>query len=187
MDHAYLETVKQTFLAKSIDLEEGLSEAELARVEEAFGFTFPPDLRAVLQYMLPVSEGFPNWRNEKVQDLIEWFDAPAEGIAYDVEENGFWLPAWGDRPDDVDDAIEDSRRYVGDAPILIPVFSHRFIPAKPAEAGNPVFSVVESDVIVYGNDLAGYFHAEFDVPLPDSSAQVPKRIEFWSDLVEMAI
>lgn len=187
MDQNYLEALREAFLAKSIDLAAGLTEEELGRVEQAFGFRFPPDLRLVLQFMLPVSEGFPDWRNERVQDLIEWFDAPAEGIAFDVEENDFWMEQWGERPDDVDDAIEDARRHVAQAPILVPVFSHRFIPARPEEAGNPVFSVVESDVIVFGNDLASYFHTEFDVPLPEWAAQMPKRIEFWSDLVELEL
>lgn len=187
MDQQYLETLRETFLAKSIELEAGLTEPELQKVEQAFGFRFPPDLRSVLQFMLPVSEGFPNWRDEKVQDLIEWFDVPAEGIAFDVEENGFWVEEWGERPDDIDDAIEDARRHVANAPILVPIFSHRFIPARPEEPGNPVYSVVESDVIVFGNDLAGYFHAEFDVPLPAESAQIPKKIEFWSELVELEL
>ena len=187
MDQQYLEALRETLLAKSIDLEPGLTEEELQRVEQAFGFRFPPDLRAVLQFMLPVSEGFPHWRDEKVQDLIEWFDVPAEGIAYDVEENDFWPEAWGERPEDIDDAIEDARRHVAQAPILVPIFSHRFIPARPEEAGNPVFSVVESDVIVFGNDLPGYFHAEFDAPLPPDAAQIPKRVEFWSELVELEL
>lgn len=42
------------------------------------------------------------------------------------------------------------------APRLIPICSHRYIPEEPHDAGNPVFSVMQSDVIYYGADLANY-------------------------------
>ncbi|PNX89224.1 hypothetical protein L195_g045341, partial [Trifolium pratense] len=37
-----------------IQLQQGLSEAEFARIEAEFGFVFPPDLRAILAAGLPV-------------------------------------------------------------------------------------------------------------------------------------
>lgn len=183
----YLEELRRTLESKGIDLDRGLTEEEFSRIESDFGFRFPPDLRAVLGAMLPVSEGFPNWRAGSTHELLEWLDAPAEGIAADVEDNRFWMDGWGERPEDVDDAIEEARRLVAAAPVLIPLFSHRYLPATPAEAGNPVFSVVDADVICYGADLAGYFHAEFDAPLPESAAKRPRKIAFWSDLVELEI
>lgn len=70
------------------------------------------------------------------------------------------------------------------APKLAPLVSHRYIPTEPNEAGNPVFSIYQSDVVYYGADLADYFEHAFG-----SSADVTKpikRIRFWSDLVERA-
>lgn len=187
MSPEYLEQLRKTLVSKGIELDPGLSDEEIDRIESDFGFRFPPDYRAVLQAMLPVSEGFPNWRSGNTGELIEWLDSPAEGIAFEVEENDFWLPQWGERPEEVDDAIEEARRLVSAAPVLIPVFSHRFIPARPADAGNPVFSVVDADVICYGADLQAYFHEEFDAPMEDQEARVPKKIEFWSELVELEL
>ena len=43
------------------------------------------------------------------------------------------------------------------APRLIPLISHRYLPETANETGNPVFSVYQSDVIHYGTDVADYF------------------------------
>jgi hypothetical protein len=74
---------------------------------------------------------------------------------------------------------------VARAPILIPVYSHRFIPAALSEAGNPVFSVYQTDIIHYGLDLPSYLHAEFDACNPYPVPSEPKEIRFWSELVRM--
>jgi hypothetical protein len=66
-------------------------------------------------------------------------------------------------------------------PRLIPVYIHRFIPSEPPEAGNPVFSVHQSDIIIYGNDLAAYLSAEFGIPNPSTSPEAPRAIRFWSE------
>jgi hypothetical protein len=74
-------------------------------------------------------------------------------------------------------------KVVSDAPKLIPLVSHRDLPEEPNEAGNPVFSVYQSDVICYGRHLVDYFEREFvdpRLPLPQSF----KHVRFWSDLVE---
>jgi hypothetical protein len=36
----------------------GLTDDEFARIEDEFGFAFPPDLRAVLSVGLPVGDAF---------------------------------------------------------------------------------------------------------------------------------
>ena len=51
----------------------------------------------------------------------------------------------------------------------------------PFQNGNPVFSVHQTDIIRYGNDLVGYVHNEFGVPLPDWAAKEPRPIRFWDD------
>jgi hypothetical protein len=91
---------------------------------------------------------------------------------------------WGERPASPDDRKEVLRSVVARAPKLIPLFNHRYLPEEPHEAGNPVFSVYQSDVIYYGTDLTDYFEREFTGwhcrPWPDQI----KHIRFWSDLVE---
>jgi hypothetical protein len=76
------------------------------------------------------------------------------------------------------------REVVSRAPKLIPLIGHRYLPEQPHESGNPVFSIVYTDMIYYGANLKDYFEREFTIrhgrPLP---AQI-KYIPFWSDLVE---
>jgi hypothetical protein len=47
------------------------------------------------------------------------------------------------------------------APRLIPVFGHRYLLAEPCQTGNPVLSIYQTDVVVYGADLRCYLLAEF--------------------------
>jgi hypothetical protein len=42
------------------------------------------------------------------------------------------------------------------APQLIPVIGHRYLLAEPCAAGNPVLSVYQSDLVVYGEDLRDF-------------------------------
>ena len=139
----------------------GLSDAEVERAESTFSFRFPPDLRAFLQTALPFGRQFPDWRSGDEAGLRDWLGRPLDGVLFDVEFNGFWLPEWGDRPAALDDALAAARRLVEAAPKLIPVYQHRMMPAEPHAAGNPVFSVHQTDIIVYGDDLASYLSREF--------------------------
>lgn len=43
----------------------------------------------------------------------------------------------------------------------IVVIEHRYLLASPCEAGNPVLSIYQSDIIIYGVDLHDYFLTEF--------------------------
>jgi hypothetical protein len=68
---------------------------------------------------------------------------------------------------------------IAEAPKLIPIYSHRFIPEEPSEAGNPIFSVYQMDIIYYGFDLDDYLRHEFDLPgRKEWPAQV-RPIKFW--------
>jgi hypothetical protein len=77
------------------------------------------------------------------------------------------------------------RRVVKLVPPLIPVFSHRFLPAEPSTEGNPVLSVYQTDIIYYGMNWGSYFASEFEFP-PDQAIETdsPRRIRFWSDIID---
>jgi hypothetical protein len=167
---------------RGVPFDAGLSDAEADRVEAAFGFRFPPDLRDFLRAGVPVGEGFPDWRREPHDSLRERLSVPVVGVLFDVEHNGFWLDEWGPRPASLAEAQAVARGLVAEAPVLIPVYQHRMIPDRPHAAGNPVFSVHQTDIITYGIDLRDYLVHEFLAnnevglwPIPDSV----RRIEFW--------
>lgn len=165
-----------------IECDAGLSEAEILGFENEFGIHFPEDLRSFLRFVLPVSDRFPDWRNGDRDELRSWIELPLEGILFDVEHNGFWLPGWGRRPETMFGARRIVSQLVANAPKLIPVYGHRMIPDRPVLAGNPVFSVHQTDIIYYGCDLRDYFIHEFFSnsqsgvwPIADSV----RLIEFW--------
>ena len=200
----YLPALVAALTRRGVRFSPGLTDAEVADVERTYAFTFPPDLRGFLQYALPVSSGWVDWRGADASDSQERLDWPAEGICFDIEHNGFWHPTWGERPDTLALAFAQAREYIALAPRLIPIYSHRYLPADPLLPGNPVFSVYQTDIIYYGYDLATYFAQEFapqhdrllygdapdhdawraetDFPLPGWAAREPRPIRFWGDI-----
>jgi len=177
---------------KGIAFESGLTAQELEAIEHRYSFRFPADLREFLSLGLPVSDDFPNWRTGRVDrgtdsrtiaDLLNW---PADGICFDVENNKFWMQDWGAKPHQLEHAIQVAREFLKQAPRLIPVFSHRFLPAEPLTAGNPVISVYQTDIIYRGVDLASYWIREFELPTTNqgNGNKSPRRIRFWSDVID---
>jgi hypothetical protein len=162
-----------------VEFEAGLSDAEVIRAEKIFGFRFPPDLKAFLHTALPQGPAFPNWRTGDQKQLSEWLDEPRQGILFDVQYSGFWLPEWGQRPASLDHALETASKLIRAAPKPIPIFMHRMMPDEPHLPGNPVFSVHQTDIIVYGHDLYRYLHLEFGL-LPEEAHETALRaIRFW--------
>ncbi|MFB7831604.1 SMI1/KNR4 family protein [Streptomyces sp. NPDC056056] len=140
----------------------GLGEAELDAVEERFGFRFAADHRVFLAAGLPLgSPRWPDWRGGDPDDLADRLARPADGLLFDVEHNGFWHPAWGPRPSRVAEALRLARAELANVPPLVPLYSHRYLPGTSGDWGHPVLSVVQTDIIVYGNDLADYLRHEF--------------------------
>jgi len=162
-----------------VEFAQGLSDAEVDATESRFGFRFPPDLREFLQTALPTGPRFPNWRSEDAAVLADWLDLPRDGVLFDVEHNGFWLPEWGARPGAVADALKIAGDLVAAAPRLIPVYGHRMMPAEPDEPGNPIFSVHQTDIIHYGFDLADYLRSEFHLPGREPWPDKVRPIRFW--------
>jgi hypothetical protein len=165
--------------------EYGLSDAEVARIEARHGFTFPPDLRALLQYCVPVAGQFPKWRGDPAE-LLKTMARPTDGLRFEVAHNGFWADVWGPRPADALDALAALDTRLRDAPKLIPVYGRRYLPALPCEAGNPVFALDGSRVGYAGFDLVAYFKHEFHVPFVEGNEVAPRPIAFWGDLATLS-
>jgi hypothetical protein len=139
----------------------GYTQTELDEAQQKFGLVFPPDLVALL-------------RDRRPADGHVWTDEAA--IRRIME--------WGERPASSGARKEVLHSVVSRAPKLIPLIGHRYLPEEPRESGNPVFSVYQSDVIYYGENLADYFEPECNgggyLPRLDQL----KHIRSWSDLVE---
>src|SRR5713101_4504337 len=189
----------------------GLSEQEIATIEQRYHLRFPPDYRLFLQVlhsvdrplvgarylddktMIPTTApSFYNWQTdtEAIQRAYEWL---VEGLFFDVQQNDLWPQSWGAKPTTSEAQEARVRELVNAAPKLIPVFIHRYLLAEPCEAGNPVLSIYQSDMIIYGDDLHSYFLAEFGdlagVGRLGSSQPMPERwetyqaIPFWGEFL----
>lgn len=146
-----------------VQVQPGLSEADFARAEAEFGFSFPPDLRAVLSAGLPAGPGFPNWRaaaGPARLHLRASLDLPIASVSLQVARSAFWPRCWGPKPPDPEKSLRVARNALKKAPILIPIFNHCYIPSAPSLAGNPIFFVDEHRVFCCGSDLSDFFHRE---------------------------
>jgi hypothetical protein len=85
----------------------------------------------------------------------------------------------GRGPGSLDEALRVESKLVEAAPRLIPIFGHRIMPDEPHLQGNPVFSVHQTDIIVYGPDLETYLRSEFHLESLGTETQSPAPIRFW--------
>lgn len=185
-----LEKAREHLKQKSVPFAAGLTDREAALVEEQFGFVFPPDLRWFLQQSMPVGNRFPNWRGDR-RAILERLNWPAEGICFDIRNNVFWWPDWGERPSNMEEAIAIALQHLESVPKLIPIFGHSYLPSRPHLSENPVFSVHQADIIHFGANLAEFFLGIFrDEDDDDWEDRYPvfsseyRWIEFWSALTE---
>ena len=179
-------------------IEPGLTDAEFARIEAELGFQFADDHRAFLAAGLPLSvlhedppgvistyrSPWPDWRDGDLAALRERLDWPVEGVLYDVEHNAYWHDSWGDRPEAPAHALAVARQNLANAPKLVPIHAHRYLPAGRDTHGHAVLSIYQTDIIVYGADLADYIYQEFGgAPAAQSDAHQTARltVDFWSD------
>lgn len=154
-----------------IELRSGLSDREIARVEEVGRFQFTPDHRELLQLALPTGERWPDWRGDTADQIAKRLSWPL--LMFDPVFD--WNVV----------TVDDYRRLRGKAghiPVLVPIYSHRFTPAAPAPSGSPVFSVYDSDIIHYGDDLLDDVSAEF---LGSAGGRVDRSyVPFWTEFID---
>jgi hypothetical protein len=131
---------------------------------------------------------FTDWLSK--EDLVaESLMYIIEGLEFDIEHNGLWLESWGAKPLELAGQKAALRCMVAGGPKLIPICGHRFLLAEPVVAGNPVLSIHQSDIIVYGKDLRSYLLAEFAGILGTVAAEVPgdqsseMKIPFWGEFL----
>jgi hypothetical protein len=185
-----IQIIKERLETAGVTFTPGLSDIELKEIENKYHFCFPPDLKEFLKFSLPVSKGFLNWRDAAEKEITERLQWPYDGMCFDIKNNSFWLREWGERPFSDEDACKIARKFIDSAPVLIPIFGHRYIPDRPNERGNPIVSVYQADIIYYGCNLFDYLENEFFRTFEESeyaigtSYKTCNRIEFWSDIIE---
>lgn len=187
-DHGVSDVVTQAverLRVAGVELSPGLSDSSISRVQDTFGFVFGPEHREFLQTVLPRGNSWPDWRRGSAQELRRRLEWPIDGVVFDVHHGEFWARSWGDRPGSTREREIEARRFLRRVPKLVPVYSHRYLASDPAYVPSPVFSVHQSDVIYYGDDLLDYVAREFGVP-PLHPAATRTYVPFWSDLADGA-
>jgi hypothetical protein len=158
----------------------GLTEDELARVEEEFGFEFADDHRSFLSCGLPIGDSWPDWRSGPRRSLQQRLQLPVEGVLFAVEWRGFW----GARPARMKDALRSAKYHLERVPRLVPVHANRYLPAGRGSHGNPVLSVYQADITCCGTDLFAYTEREFGQIEPGLPQPPTSTVRFWSDLID---
>lgn len=169
--------------------ENGLTNAQLAAFEQVVGAQLPFELGLLLVMGVPDGDRWWRWDENPAAEWHRWLDQLHGGVLFDVEHNGLWLHSWGAPPASVEERLSTVQSMLDAAPPLVPVRGHRCMPVVPVVPGDeprsiPVYSIVQTDIVIYGDDLAGWFHKQFDLALPLWEHAGEADVPFWSPLIE---
>ncbi len=164
----------------------GLSEKEITHIETELGFKLPEDFVYLLQNIQDPDRVFFPWKNFEKKEYDESIAWVLHGIEFNVSNAQLWLPWWEEQPDNLEDALEIVRKDFPTWPKLLPIHSHRFLAAEPCQKGNPVFSIMQTDIIYYGANLGHYLAQEFveSNHTFHTYDQLIKPIEIWGEFAE---
>ena len=165
----------------------GLSIDEVKKIENTYHISLPTSVKSLFMAALPITQGFYRWRDfstENVAYIQSIINFPYEDVyehATDVE----WFDGWGNEPHSQEEYIKTVRQRLKNAPKLIPIFSHRYVPSLLNSDDPPVISFHSADdLIYYGSNLLEYFAIEFgqqSLSSIDFARIVP--IPFWSEIM----
>ena len=155
-------------------------------MQAKWGLRFPPDLIELLRerrLLIDSPECF-DWVTADPSTIREQLAWPFETYWRSVERHDLWWPEWGERPASPADQKEKLAGIVASAPKLIPLVGIRYIPEEPHERGNPIFSIMGSDIIHYGANLTDWLERERGGLQGQRKPWPPiKEIPFWGQAV----
>lgn len=179
------ENILNMMKKQGVEFEKGLTLDELEQIEKIYQIKFPNSLKNFLMTALPISNGFYNWRNiqnDNIRFIKKILNKPFSDV-YNMAREVYWCDNWGKDPEDEKIIEEEVRKRLKKAPILLPIYAHRYIPIILDE-NPPVISIHDVDVIYYGKDLEDYFNIEFGKKIQDTiEFQKVLPISFWSDIM----
>jgi hypothetical protein len=161
----------------------GMGEREIENIEADLELKLPPDFCVFLQNINDPNGLFFAWRDFSRARYQHAIGEVADGVAFDVEYNDVWIERWGVRPSSSKEAVRRFRQDFPCWPRLLPIFGHRFLPADPCLSGNPVFSIMQTDIVYYGANLADYLIKELAPHVSTGKRTQFRSIPIWSDFV----
>ena len=172
-----------------VKFSKGLLQDEIDEIEKIYEIKFPKSLCEFYKQGFPVSADdnrFPQWMNfsdENISKIKKRIYAPYEWLLKYVKI-GFWVPQWGETKESNDEKIQKYLEIITDAPKLIPLYSHRYMPVLDGVDNPPVISTVGRDTIIYGGNLYEYLRNEFGNRGDFFVKQNHINIPFWSDVIK---
>ncbi len=166
----------------------GAPRSKLDEIESYLGHSLPEDLAYLAQHTLDPNGLALRWLQgpAAIEEFEDWV---RQGLLFDIEQAALWLADWGPRPESPAERLELFEAEFESWPKLLPLDGHRAIPASPVEAGNPVFSVMQSDIIYYGTTLADWMSLDLTLDgrgdyAKHNAVEHVRHIPIWSDFAE---
>jgi hypothetical protein len=158
----------------------------VTKVEDYLGCHLPEDV-VWLASNITDPDGYILQWTRGVGAIKEFESWVYRGISADVEA-GFWPRAWGTKPNDASQRLAELEQLWPFWPKLLPLTGHRALPLDPPKIGNPIFSIMQTDITYYGYTLADWFELDHADPHRDYSLlhqkEPKRRIAAWSDFAE---
>ncbi|MBF0788317.1 hypothetical protein IR123_10590 [Streptococcus sp. 19428wC2_LYSM12] len=177
-----LKELMRVFQKQDIRIEDGLTKSEIKELERIYHISFPKDWVDFYSQILPIGIGFYNWRDKSIgniQFIEEAFLKPYNDILACYEEIE-WNDIWGVEPRNLQHKLVKIRSLLEEAPRLIPIYGHRYLPIMKNSA--PVLSIHDIDIICYGENLFDYFYIEFSLKKQkDICFDQVTYVPFWMD------
>lgn len=177
-----------------VNFSEGLTDAEVLKIEGIYEVKFPGSLREFYRDGVPYSDSeyeFPRWTDYSEKNITKiksyWIQGPIERLLPHIKCD-YWIPEWGERPEQPEDAVRKFTKIAQKAPKLIPIYRNVYIPMLDGIDDPPVISVVEFDVVYALHNLKDFLECNF---LEDNYNRARKEklaaksrlhIPFWGDI-----
>jgi hypothetical protein len=153
-----------------------LTETQIDEVEEKYAVSFPFEHRAFLRILHTLDrhevveyEAFDTGEKktykknyfynlltdeDPIKSLLYW---TFEGMWADIAgPNQVWLRSWGPRPDSDDHKKEIFKRWLNQAPTLLPITPNHFSVNQPKGESCPILWAIDSDVNLMALDLKDF-------------------------------
>jgi len=177
-----------------IQFTEGLTDIEILKIEDIYEIQFPISLRKFYREGMPFSDDeyeFPRWTDYSDANISRikayWMQGPIDRLLPHIE-NGYWIPEWGKRPEQIEDVVSTFMKIAQKAPKLIPIYRNAYMPMLDGVEDAPIISAVEFDVVYALHNLQDFIECCF---LADNYNCARKEklavksrlhIPFWSDI-----
>ena len=179
-----MDQIKRMLIEKKIKISNGMSEKEIKKVEKIYQIVFPKDYKEMLkEFVLDCN----NWRDiseKNISYLKDKINAPIEGIIFDIENNGFWMNEFGNKPKNIQERVNIFLKYIekNNIPKLIPILNNTYM-IGDENSEYPIVSVIQKDIIILSNNLINYFEQKLNISKQNELYFRNIKIPFWSNII----